>query len=329
VEKKLAQRFLSPDNYVQQPDNTQNFNRYSYCLNNPLLYTDPTGNKFNFWDVVLGSVFGAASWQSIMGYESGKYNVGQAIGMYFVNAAAFIAGAGVGNAATLATGFSGGVIGGAIAGGAGGFAGGTVSGMGSSLMMGNNIFDAYRTGLKQGIIGGTYGAVIGGLVGGLSTLKTYKDPKVGDGLELKGAEMTEKEVESAFKQQNGYGEGEYNIEDITTSAPSGAKVGDDGIFAEGNDQYYGLTKQRFWTGKIDVYISPYATRDIVFANGVMTHEFQHVVQFNMGVVKYLTTDQLEKDANLHEIKYLLSLPINMYKDHNILRMIQICHLRIF
>ena len=28
--------FLSPDPYVQAPDFTQNFNRYSYCLNNPL-----------------------------------------------------------------------------------------------------------------------------------------------------------------------------------------------------------------------------------------------------------------------------------------------------
>ena len=36
-------RFFSPDNYVQMPDNSQNFNRYSYCLNNPLKYTDPSG----------------------------------------------------------------------------------------------------------------------------------------------------------------------------------------------------------------------------------------------------------------------------------------------
>ena len=36
-------RFLSPDNYVQSPYNSQNFNRYSYCLNNPLKYTDPSG----------------------------------------------------------------------------------------------------------------------------------------------------------------------------------------------------------------------------------------------------------------------------------------------
>ena len=36
-------RFLSPDNYVQEPHNSQNFNRYTYCLNNPLKYTDPDG----------------------------------------------------------------------------------------------------------------------------------------------------------------------------------------------------------------------------------------------------------------------------------------------
>ena len=35
--------FLSVDAFVQSPDNSQNFNRYSYCLNNPLKYTDPSG----------------------------------------------------------------------------------------------------------------------------------------------------------------------------------------------------------------------------------------------------------------------------------------------
>ena len=36
-------RVLSPDNFVQDPTNTQSYNRYSYCLNNPLRYTDPSG----------------------------------------------------------------------------------------------------------------------------------------------------------------------------------------------------------------------------------------------------------------------------------------------
>lgn len=36
-------RFLSPDNYVQDITNTQNYNRYGYVLNNPLMYVDPSG----------------------------------------------------------------------------------------------------------------------------------------------------------------------------------------------------------------------------------------------------------------------------------------------
>jgi len=37
-------RMLSPDNDVQDPFDSQNYNRYGYCLNNPLKYTDPSGN---------------------------------------------------------------------------------------------------------------------------------------------------------------------------------------------------------------------------------------------------------------------------------------------
>jgi RHS repeat-associated protein len=37
-------RFLSPDNYVQDPENSQSYNRYAYCINNPMKYTDPSGD---------------------------------------------------------------------------------------------------------------------------------------------------------------------------------------------------------------------------------------------------------------------------------------------
>ena len=36
-------RFISPDPYVQDAESTQGFNRYSYCLNNPLKYSDESG----------------------------------------------------------------------------------------------------------------------------------------------------------------------------------------------------------------------------------------------------------------------------------------------
>ena len=36
-------RFFSPDPFVQAPGFTQNYNRYSYCMNNPVMYSDPDG----------------------------------------------------------------------------------------------------------------------------------------------------------------------------------------------------------------------------------------------------------------------------------------------
>jgi len=49
-------RFLSPDPYIQMPDNSQNFNRYSYCLNNPLKYTDPSGEWLGIDDLFIAGI---------------------------------------------------------------------------------------------------------------------------------------------------------------------------------------------------------------------------------------------------------------------------------
>jgi len=37
-------RFISPDTIAPEPFNPQSLNRYSYCLNNPLIYVDPSGH---------------------------------------------------------------------------------------------------------------------------------------------------------------------------------------------------------------------------------------------------------------------------------------------
>jgi len=51
--------FLSPDPYVQAPDYSQNFNRYGYGLNNPMKYTDPTGEWFiTAFATIGGAYFG-------------------------------------------------------------------------------------------------------------------------------------------------------------------------------------------------------------------------------------------------------------------------------
>lgn len=53
-------RFLSPDPYVQMPDFSQSFNRYTYAMNNPMKYTDKSGEYLQF--VIAGLVGGAINW---------------------------------------------------------------------------------------------------------------------------------------------------------------------------------------------------------------------------------------------------------------------------
>ncbi len=50
-------RFLSPDNYIQEPYSTQSFNRFGYVWNNPLKFTDPSGEIF-WLAVAIGAVIG-------------------------------------------------------------------------------------------------------------------------------------------------------------------------------------------------------------------------------------------------------------------------------
>jgi RHS repeat-associated protein len=52
-------RFLSPDPYIADPSFTQSYNRYSYVLNNPLKYNDPTG-ELPLW--ALWGIASAGNW---------------------------------------------------------------------------------------------------------------------------------------------------------------------------------------------------------------------------------------------------------------------------
>src|SRR5690554_2577732 len=88
-------RFLQADPFVQSPSNSQNLNRYSYVLNNPLSYTDPSGYLFKklrkYWRsvasiavmfvpgvnvVILGAISGYIATGSLKGAMIGAFTVG-------------------------------------------------------------------------------------------------------------------------------------------------------------------------------------------------------------------------------------------------------------
>ena len=167
-------RFLMPDNYIQDPFNTQNFNRYGYCLNNPLVYVDQNGE---FWHLVIGAVVGGViNWIS-----NGARFDAKGLGYFAVGAVAGAVGAGIGSgvSASLAGGtFAGGFmstsvavsssfINGAAIGAASGLDAGFVGGFGNGLVGGQNIGQAFGSGITNGLIGMGMGGVIGGLSGGI------------------------------------------------------------------------------------------------------------------------------------------------------------------
>ena len=143
--------FLSVDNYVQAPDFSQSFNRYAYCLNNPLKYTDPDGEWVQY---VIGGLLGAWNGYSIgraaglEGWDLAKATIG--------GAAVGAATAGIGNVASSAYGAT---LGGAAAGAFAGAGNGLIQGLAAdSKTLGTDVLN----GLWKGCISGAVGGYVGG-----------------------------------------------------------------------------------------------------------------------------------------------------------------------
>jgi hypothetical protein len=163
----VTRRVISPDNYIQAPDNTQSFNRYSYCWNNPLKYTDPSGDVVVETIIIaamIGGMINATS-QSMSGNINSTMDFAKAFG---IGALAGAGGALTGGAVVGAIGV-GGFIGGAAAGAAGGAAGGFIAGAGNSWAQGGSFKDVIRSGVVGAGIGAAGGAIIGGTVGGVKS----------------------------------------------------------------------------------------------------------------------------------------------------------------
>ena len=146
--------FLSPDNYIQAPDNSQSFNRYAYCLNNPLKYTDPDGE---FWHIIAGAAIGGISnlafnWNNCDGWQD-------YVSYFAIGAAAGGLGAAVG-AGVSELGAGMGLV---------GLAGGGVSGATYAFLNGTNVAEGLLVGSVSGWISGGISQYVGGGVGAFTS----------------------------------------------------------------------------------------------------------------------------------------------------------------
>ena len=104
----LLRRFLNADENIQDPHNTQNYNKYGYVLNNPLMYNDPSG-EFIFTALafflgskllaaaVIGAAVGLAAYSVGVLVSNEKWNIGGALKATFFGALGGAASFGIGS----------------------------------------------------------------------------------------------------------------------------------------------------------------------------------------------------------------------------------------
>ncbi|MDN5396335.1 MAG: type IV secretion protein Rhs, partial [Chryseobacterium sp.] len=275
----LLRRFLNADENIQDPTNTQNYNKYGYVLNNPLIFNDPSGEVLPFLiGVGLGYFWAAVISGAIIGAAI-------SVGMYALQATLNNNWSWGGFAKSLLMG----TVTGAVSAGlgevfsAGGFwatvGNGALTGAGSgsvvSLINGDNFLEGL---IKGAVIGGGVAAVsysVNYLVkyAGMKDQFKYYDESngtIGDGKALDYSNKTLQEMRSK----------NYLPEEMQRFRVDGDVIGSEqyaqtsnGFFSTTNGNAYAYTtRPNFLTGKSTIHYAraSFASKELLFTT--MAHE---------------------------------------------------------
>lgn len=182
----VVSSFLSVDQYVSNPSSSQNFNRYSYCLNNPLRYVDPDGEDPLTVAILVGAVIGSFT-NTAAQLMSGNVNNGTqfwlAVGIGAISgalggAAGYGAGYGMNVLLKGAEGFWLGFVASATS----SFAGGFVSTSSAAWMQGASFSKGFWAGMESGGWGALIGGILGGVESGYNAKQCGGDFWTGEGI---------------------------------------------------------------------------------------------------------------------------------------------------
>lgn len=285
----IVGRFLSPDPYVQAPTNLQNFNRYSYCLNNPLKYTDPSGEWIHILvGAIIGSVMGTLTANINSLKDGDSFWEAQYLGLAYgiIGGAVGAASAATGGAVAAKVGTTG-FVAGAASGAASGAVAGALNGISNTWLNGGDYLEAGTKGFLTGLISG---AITGGIGGGISAVRHGGNFWNGDGMVINefyinSSEITatndvttatDETLKTRMYEEFEVKEGDYGIRKITTEGNKNHQITDKGIYKTGKGHSGGFTTYDRSTKSTTLHVSPYHTNaDVTTFRAVAGHELIH------------------------------------------------------
>jgi RHS repeat-associated protein len=304
----LLRRFLNADENIQEPYNTQNYNKYGYVMNNPLLFNDPNGEEaITLAAIGVAALIGAAI--AVTTYTIGlllnnrldQFNAGQALksafwgaisgavtyGIGSVFAAGGAAANALGSATFLVQAAAHGVAQGALSylqggdfwqGAAGGFFGSlgasawsVAAPNWSQSAVGTIAFGAIAGGVGAELTGGNFwqGAITGGIVSGLNHAMHKIDQR--------------RELLSRFKKGSSvkpFGKPDFSQQGISDLNGAVDGLGSDFVKSGSPEVSFDLIgKDTAHTTDGHVYINPSKiTTNYKYAS-ILFHEYRHAYQY--------------------------------------------------
>ncbi len=252
-------RFITPDTLIQSPYDPQTLNRYAYCRNNPVIYTDPSGHSFwgsakNFF-ATIGKVQAFGIIMAVPQVWDFSYQ-----NRYYIAAAAITVGTYGAASGFAATSWQAAVLNGALVGEvSGGVSAGLNGGSGQDVLLGTVIQGAQAavsagamhgieaSGLNsvgqvlaKGTVGGVMSEIQGGsFVRGFAMTAGFAAANAGYKAYVGGnatAASAQNEVDSVDHSYPESAEGvKKNIADLNTNIAGTNTNGGSGFFQQGGE----------------------------------------------------------------------------------------------
>ncbi|CAD7802826.1 hypothetical protein CHRY9390_00984 [Chryseobacterium aquaeductus] len=299
----LLRRFLNADENIQDPTNTQSYNKYGYVINNPLMYNDPSGEIWAagfflsyvvpvIYGAIIGAVVGAGIY-TIKSLVTGNWTW-SGFGKSLLIGAVTGAVSGGLSATYTATGFNGAVVMGSINGALGGGV--------DALINGKN----FATGMYRGGLAGAAAGAVSYTINYFSS-GSYKTKYMRADKETTANLKYDPNITSNEMQMNinNKRSSHFTVEEKIGFGVESDNITIDNILSDGTVDYgdgsvYAYTTPKnYITGLSKIYYSPIAAQNPQLLSLTMLHETGHAYFAKLGLKSQFTNLTIGPDTTEH------------------------------